>query len=277
MSERTSSEVLSILNPRQSLLAGGLAGMVQSIVSLPFWTMKVRKQCRLPWTLELGVLYKGFFPATFAITSMSIAEVCFTTIIHRWIHNTDGADENSFERINAALIGGTAATIVSNPIGVVITQQHKMNSAHFMKTLYALVAKQGYRSLYVSLVCNWAINAAFTLSFYALYPIMHQRIIRHEYQEIFATLTASLALGLVMSALLQPLDTLKTAQEYHIDEQFRSLRSQFSELSRSKNMRASFYRGFFPATISTVSAITAANFVLHQTERYYLPHQGMSS
>lgn len=269
-------ETMPVLKPWQSLLVGTIAGITQSVVSFPFWTMKVRQQCHLPRTFDPRILYKGFVPATVAITCMSIAQVYCTTVIHRWLHqahSTDSTEENSFERIQAALIGGAVATMVSNPIGVVITQQHKINNPHFTNTLRGLVEKRGYSSLYISFFCNLTINTAFTLSFYALYPMLYQSMTRGDHQEVIATFTASCCLGLIMSSLLQPLDTLKTAQEYHVDERSLYLSAQLREQARPQNLRA-LYRGFFPAAVSTISAVAAAGLVLQKAENHFLHSQG---
>jgi hypothetical protein len=265
------------LGPAQSIYVGAFIGFNQTLTSLPFWTMKTRMQCGYQFSISPKILYKGFGPAVSSITLMSVSQVFCTTTAHRLFYSAPStnsteathSDLNSTQRIFSALTGGAASTIISNPVGVVITQQHKHPNSTFNDTAIHLTKKYGISRFYISFACNSVINSSFTFGFFAAYPILKTSFKSIFPNEIVSTTAASLCTGLLSGIISQPFDTVKTLQEKNADEAKKPLSYYFKTLYKKHGL-LKFYTGFIPAVASTTVAATVAGILVEKSENYFL-------
>ncbi|MDP3704516.1 MAG: MC/SLC25 family protein [Legionellaceae bacterium] len=269
------TEVKKMLDPISSAYVGALVGVLQTAASLPFWSIKTRKQCGYPFSIDPRILYKGVFPATASITLMSVSQVCCTTAIHRWFrkevnkHHETIEPESQTQRIISALAGGASSTIISNPVGVVITQQHKHDNSTFIQTAIDLSKHHGLGRFYISAVGNGIINSIFTFAFYAAYPLLKTQCSDHLHNELISTIASGICIGLLTGTFTQPFDTIKTLQEKAADEQKISFRKSLKTIYKTRGALG-FYSGFIPAVTSTATAVTVAGLLVDKAESHFM-------
>lgn len=258
-----------ILQPHESIIAGGIAGFSQSIVSLPFWAMKVRTQCGYSFTLDPRILYKGFGAATGSIAFMSVAQVFFSTIVHQHIHaDSKASASDSTERIMSAFSGGVLSTVISNPVGIVVTQQHKHTNTTFRYNALRLYKQYGFRRFYISFLGNGVVNSTFTLGFYGIYPSLQNNFQYHFPNKTMSSIMTGLALGFITGIISQPFDTTKTLQENDADITKKPLSHYFKSIYKRQGIRG-FYVGFFPAALATSTATICAGMTVEAAEDYF--------
>jgi hypothetical protein len=77
---------------------------------------------------------------------------------------------------------------------------------------------------------------------------------------------ASLGIGLLTSVALQGPDTVKALQEKKADEPAKPLKHYVKSIYAKGGLRG-FYAGFWPAAVSTATAVAAAGILVEQAEK----------
>lgn len=133
------------LSSLESILIGGLTGALEVSINLPLWTIKMRSQCDLPFTLKPSILYRGYSVGFISMTTLTSVQLLSCSAYE---NTYDGVTVTSRERLVSSFLGGAASAIIFGPINLVGTQYHKYNFSSYFETASLTYKNLGSRAFF---------------------------------------------------------------------------------------------------------------------------------
>lgn len=259
------------LKPIESVGVGAVTGVVSASVYLPFWTIKMRHQCELPFTLHPRVLYKGYGTILGVIAPITILQIFNASRVESITASTTVSPE---QRMLSSFMGGASSAVVSNLLNLVGTQQHKHSHPSPRIAAHTLYSQFGPRKLFVGLPTTAMGEGLFTMSYYGMVPYLKPYMKEYFDNEVAATLAAGVLAGIPTAVITQPLDRIKTMQHKHADEvgaqgKNNGLIKCCKELYKTSGFRVGFFKGLIPRGIGLTATITAAGATADFVENAY--------
>lgn len=254
------------LTALESVGVGIATGVVSATVNLPFWTIKMRKQCDLPFTMDPRVLYKGF-PAVLA-TVVSITTLQIFNI-SRVESMSSGDTVSSQQRTFSSFIGSISSSLITNPLNIIGTQQHKHNNLSFAKTAKNMSHQLGFRSFWIGLPISAVSESIYISAYYGFFPPLKYYMNTYINNEIFAAMCAAVLAGIPTAVITQPADRIRTMQHQHADEKGKHhFTPSVKKIYRTKGV-IGFFSGLIPRTVAITSTVLAAGTTADKMESFY--------
>ena len=254
------------LTPLESIGIGAVTGFSAVTVYLPTWAIKMRMQCGLPFTLDPRFLYKGYTTGLSVMVPATAFEMFNTSRVESI---SSKKTVTAKERVVSSFLGGLTSSILTNPLNLIGTQQHKHNTTPY-KVISIMVRQHGLRSLFIGLPTIAVADGMFNCAFYGLFPPVKYYLTDYTCNnETFAGFAASALIGIPTAALTHPIDLIKTRQHQYADEKgMHGFTKCFKEIYKS-NTKMAFFKAFVPRTIGMTCTVLAAGTTAEVAESLY--------
>jgi solute carrier family 25 citrate transporter 1 len=241
----------------KSMIYGGVAGTAEVMINHPFWSMKTRKQKRMPFTVDLRVLYRGIIPNTMSMMPITAMQTATFEIIKAAFF-PDAIKMSAAQVIGSAFMSGATVASISGPIEMVMTHQEKDRG--FMQSARYLVKQGGWKGIYNGVGATVLRDGIFTAGYLAGAPMMKDMVKAYISHEFSAKVTAGVAAGIAATLISQPFDTIKTMQQAAIPSQRLTFKQAASKIY-SEAGAAGFFTGGMWRGARVVSAVTVMNII----------------
>ncbi len=98
------------LKPVESLAVGAVTGWAAASVYMPFFTVKMRYQTGMPFSLDPRILYKGFGTALGMVLPITTLQIFTASSVENAA--TTGNTVSTTERMGSAFCGGASAGVL---------------------------------------------------------------------------------------------------------------------------------------------------------------------
>lgn len=258
----------NILNTSESIVIGGLTGAMEVTINLPLWTIKMRSQCGLLFTLNPAVLYRGYPIALASMSSITALQLWNSSLLER-SSLRNRTTVSSYERMTSSFMGGAIAACIFGPINLIGTQQHKYNYSSYHQAAKYTFNKIGIRGLFIGTPMTGLTDGIFTCTFFGMFPCAKNYIYSTNSSETTASLLTGAFTGIIAAIITQPVDVIKTIQQKEADQIKKSAFTCAVDLYKQGN-KFVFFRGFIPRTIWLTSAVTTAGILAEKIENVVL-------
>jgi hypothetical protein len=195
----------------QSLITGMVAGATEVLIDHPLWTIKTRKQRKLPFTLQPQVLYRGILPNAASMVPTTAVQVALDSSF-KHVFFKDNKELSYPQRITSAFVAGVGSALVSCPTEMILTHLGE-NKGSFYTVAKALTNQAGWRGLFTGLTTTAVRDGTFTPCYLAGAPILKANIRPYFSNDYAATLASCIVAGLFSTIATQGIDTIKTTQQ----------------------------------------------------------------
>ncbi len=254
------------LTPLESIGIGAVTGFSAVSVYVPTWAIKMRMQCGLPYTLNPRLLYKGYTTGLSVMVPATAFEMFNTSRVESF---SSEKTVTAKERVVSSFLGGLTASILTNPLNLIGTQQHKHDTTPY-KVVSTMVRQQGLRSLFIGLPTIAVADGLFNCAFYGLFPPVKYYLKDYTFNnDTFAAFAASALVGIPTAALTHPIDLIKTRQHLFADEKgMHGFTKSVKEIYKN-NGKMAFFKAFVPRTIGMTCTVLAAGTTAEAAESMY--------
>jgi uncharacterized protein (DUF2062 family) len=250
--------------PIESLAIGAAAGCVGFTVNLPFWATKMRSQCNLPYTLDPRILYRGYTTGLTLMVPITSFQVFNTSRVENF---AAGSTVSPKHKILASFMGGALVSIITNPLNLIGTQQHKHNYLSPYKTFITMTNHYGIRSLFIGAPVMAITEGLFVTSFYGMFPFFKPYLEKHTQNKYAVAFGAAVLSALPTTIITHPLDRLRAMQHQFADEKKKhEVKNCIKELYQ--NNRSTFFKGLIPRTAGTVCTVLAMGTTIDLMQSY---------
>ena len=251
----------------ESASIGAIAGVVAATTYMPFWTIKMRYQSNLPFALHPLILYKGFGTILSFIIPVKAIQIFNTSRVESL---TAGSTVTSQQRILSAFVGGASSALLTSPLNLVITQQHKHKHSSPKVAANSLMNQHGKSRILVGLPTHALGEGLYTLGYYAMVPFVKPYMKGYFNSELAASLAAGVLVGIPTAILTHPLDRIKTMQHFCADEKNApNVVKCVKDLVKNDGLWKGMFKGLIPRGAGIVALTMAAGTTADLAETTY--------
>ena len=247
----------------KEVVAGSIAGVMQTLVGYPFDTVKVRyiesKSTKISSCIRMMIkdngiksFYQGIrsplYGGVFYNTNMFYSYSLFDKYISR---DTNSIFYNSF--ICGALVGVTT-TVIECPIDLIKTQMQLNKNITFKELLFNTNIRTLYRGVYPTIIRNIPASGLY----FGVYNHFYNYYSKQN-RPLFGSLIAGGLAGLVCWSTTYPLDNIKTRiQGDNLSNNKRKYKSMMDCIKKTSFRQ--MWSGFIPCVIRAVPVNSAIFF-----------------
>lgn len=259
------------LTSLESACIGSIAGLVAATTYMPFWTIKMRYQSNMPLSLHPLILYKGFGTILSFIIPVKAIQIFNTSRVESL---TSGSTITPEQRTLSAFVGGASSALLTSPLNLTITQQHKHKYSSPKIAAQTLMNQHGKSKILVGLPTHAMGEGLYTLAYYAMVPLVKPYMKGYFNSELAATLAAGILVGLPTAIVTHPLDRIKTMQHLRADEKD-ALGNKHSavrcikDLIKNDGIWKGMFKGLIPRGAGIVALTVAAGTTAEVAETTY--------
>lgn len=254
------------LKPLESIGIGTVTGFATVSVYLPLWAIKMRVQCDLPFTLNPRVLYRGYSIGLATMVPVTAFEIFNASQVESVISSENMVTAR--QRIFSSFVGGLTSSLITNPLNLIGTQQHKYGTTP-LNTIKTLTSQFGIRGIYVGLPTIAIADGIFSCAFWGVFPLIKHYANNYSENQTLSSFTAGVGAGLPTAILTHPLDLIKTVQHQHADEKGKNGFIHCVKEIYSKYGSVGFFRGLVPRTIGMTATVLTAGITADGVESIY--------
>ncbi|OGT16165.1 MAG: hypothetical protein A3I12_03005 [Gammaproteobacteria bacterium RIFCSPLOWO2_02_FULL_38_11] len=259
----------------ESAFIGGAAGIAEIALNHPLWVMKTRIQNHYPFTLSLGVLYKGILAHATSEVGLCVIQVVIAiqtqeTLNKKLTHYQNQFNLDFYSAFLGGFLGGGISALITNPTELIMTIQQKrvkhqtsmLQEHHHFSTLAIEIAKKyNPRRLFSGFTGTSLREAFYTAGFFAGTPALTKRIEPYFPYPLLSMAVSGATVGLGAAIITHPFDTLKTVQHGEADNtKACSLTQAFKKIYTTRGVL-----GFFDGLVARASRVALATSVIGTT------------
>ncbi|GMF35440.1 unnamed protein product [Phytophthora fragariaefolia] len=211
------------LTALQNGAVGSLAGMIEMTIQQPWVGVKNAVQQGSPVPRSVPALYRGLGVSLSSIAPVSAIRFAINGRLLRVLSGADSAPTDQ-AKVLCSTASGAAAAAITGPAELVMTVQQN-NGRSFGATVKAVVETHGVTRLMRGYPATALRDAVWCAGYLALGPLFTREVHRLRpqtfghydsataSQKASASIAGSLAAGLVVVPLTQPVDTIKTVMQ----------------------------------------------------------------
>ena len=194
-------------SPQKNISTGTVAAVAEATINHPLWAIKLRQQANKPFTLNPGILYRGFTGHVISrIPTTSLQMLCSD-----YFQNNVFSTINSHEAklILSGFFGGVMAAILQTPVELTMTYQHKYGK-NFLSQVSNIVGSKGAWALQTGYGGTAFRLGSYTCCFFAIQPLLKNKL---EKKYNLTTLSSHIASSVLAGTFSNPADVIKTQQQ----------------------------------------------------------------
>lgn len=245
------------LSTAENYTIGAIVGLIDVVVTNPFFVIKLKLQQGAPIPWNIRGLYKGF-------TINALGFVPITTIqigSYQWIEKHFYSTKPTYkETINAAFTAGVLSSVLACPVEMIMTQQNNTPHLNFIQATKQQIQTRGVSSLFTGLLATALREGSFSVFFLAITPLLKDKIKPYCDNNLIATTLAGISSGMSAAILSQPIDVIKTIQQSQNQQGFFQTAKQLQ--------KADLFKGLFSRASSIVISVTVMNWLKERLESY---------
>ncbi len=254
------------LTPLESVYIGSATGFAAVTAYLPSWTIKMRIQCSLPFTLDPRILYRGYTAGLAVMVPVTVVQIFNTSRVESLLPG----DTITFNgRAISSFLGGTLSSIFTNPLNLINTQQHKHDYQSPLIAAKAIVQKSGVKNLCIGLPTIAMADGLYTCAYYGLFSPLKIHFCDRTHNKTASALSAAILTGVSTAVITQPLDSIRTMQHQYADEKNKHGFVKCVKELYQKGGGLGFFKGIAPRAIGTTLTVLAAGTAADITESHY--------
>jgi solute carrier family 25 citrate transporter 1 len=193
----------------KSMMYGSVAGTAEVIANHPFWTAKTRKQNKLPFTVNLKVLYRGIIPNAMSMAPITAIQTSMFQVMKMMFAGS--STMTSSQTMACAFMAGVGAASIACPTELLMTIQGKHGS--FYGAGQYVVKNSGWKGIYAGFTATALRDGIFTAGYLAGSPLAKAYVQSYIKSELAAGIVGGIIAGLCATIASQAIDTIKTEQQ----------------------------------------------------------------
>ncbi|MDF1683651.1 MAG: solute carrier family 25 protein [Legionellaceae bacterium] len=193
---------------QKSIFIGYASGLTRVMFTHPVWSMKVRAQQTLPFTLDPRILYKGVgvSAVTYPLTVIIQIE------LNQFLQQACSTPPSKFQQVGSAFLAGIGASLINCPIEYSVIQQGLAKKSFYESTAHILKT-YGVKRFFTAQLATTLRDSPFGAFFLAAPPFIEPYIQPYIKQREVTSWIAGSISGAGATLFTQPFDTVKTIQQ----------------------------------------------------------------
>lgn len=251
------------LSTIENYAIGALTGLVEVLVTNPFFVVKTKMQQNKSWLLTPNAYYKGV--AVNALGFMPITAIQVGA--NQWIQSKIFQHHPTYmQQVGAAFTAGVVSSFVSCPVEKIMILQNEHPKMSVPKLLNWQLQTKGLSGFFVGQLATSLREGGFSVFFLAAPPMIKSKLKSHGLDDALSSILAGVSSGIAATIITQPADTIKTIQQSAGDSSL-----GFFKTAKTMTQRALF-KGIVARIGSLVLSITLMDWVKGQLEDFCKEH-----
>ncbi|MDR3477214.1 MAG: MC/SLC25 family protein [Gammaproteobacteria bacterium] len=267
----------------QSLAIGSAGGAGEVLINHPLWTLKTRKQEKLPSLLAViktegasltpisRMLYCGVLPNMASMVPTTAIQVgldrCFQKAFLQ-----DSNQVGITHKLGSAFVAGVGSALVSCPSELVLISQAKLNLGNglngFYKSGTSVVQQYGMRTLYTGLTATALRDGIFSMFLLGVVPYSVVWMKMQFGDNAVADLSGKTLAGVGATVVSHSADTIKAKQQAHANLKQKLGFIESAAQIYSKNGIQGFFAGGGWRGLRVISGLAIVSTVKEEAETY---------
>jgi solute carrier family 25 citrate transporter 1 len=250
----------------QILIASMIAGSAEVLANHPLWVVKTRIQCGYKPVWAFQGIYQGIFSNMFSMVPLIALRLSLGTLFQKKFFDSKQKPSSS-QRIISALAGGCIPSLVGSPLELLRTKQLK-SKLSLLSTAKVAINNHGPSYLFSGMLGTATRDALYTCGFFALAPIVKEKIKPYVEKDWMASILAGPIAGTFAAFSSQPFDAIKMRQQILREQRKVRLDQAIWEIIKESGFKG-FFRGATPRILRVISGVTVISTVNEKVTKYY--------
>lgn len=248
----------------ENYMIGALTGLVEVLVTNPFFVIKTKMQQKKPWILTPSAYYNGAMANALGFMPITAIQVGTKKGIESKIFNNQ---PNYTQQMGTAFIAGVLSSCISCPVEMIMILQNEHPKTSLPKLLNWQFKTQGLSSFFVGQFATSLREGGFSICFLAAPPVIKSKLKSYGLDDASSSILSGVSSGIIATVITQPVDSIKTQQQSMVNSKL-----GFFKTARNMNI-STLFKGSIARGSSLILSITLMDWVKGQLENLCEEHR----